>query len=78
MCRKTSSEDPVPIYRFFLVLGFILFAAVVRILPHLWNFAPVGAMALFSGAKLGRSSESVPAASCRVVLRRFICGSLHS
>jgi hypothetical protein len=55
MCRKTSSEDPVRIYRFFSVLCFILFAAVVRILPHPWNFAPVGAMALFSGAKLGRS-----------------------
>ena len=34
---------------------FIVFAAVVRILPHPWNFTPLGAMALFSGAKLGRS-----------------------
>jgi hypothetical protein len=55
MFRKTNSEDSVPIYRFFLVLCFILFAAVVRILPHPWNFAPIGAMALFSGAKIGRS-----------------------
>jgi hypothetical protein len=55
MFGKTSSGDPASIYRFFLVLCFILFAAVVRILPHPWNFAPLGAMALFSGAKLSRS-----------------------
>ena len=28
----------------------ILFAAIMRIVPHPWNLAPVGAMALFSGA----------------------------
>jgi hypothetical protein len=28
----------------------ILFAAIIRIVPHPWNLAPVGAMALFSGA----------------------------
>jgi hypothetical protein len=28
----------------------ILFAGVIRIIPHPWNLAPVGAMALFSGA----------------------------
>jgi len=39
--------------RVVIILCFILFAAVVRILPHPWNFTPVGAMALFSGAKLG-------------------------
>jgi hypothetical protein len=43
------------IYRFLIVLCFIVFAAVVRIVPHPWNFTPVGAMALFSGAKIGRS-----------------------
>jgi hypothetical protein len=28
----------------------IILAAVLRILPHPWNFTPIGAMALFSGA----------------------------
>jgi hypothetical protein len=28
----------------------ILFAVVIRIVPHPWNLTPVGAMALFSGA----------------------------
>src|SRR6202030_2885260 len=28
----------------------IILAAVLRIVPHPWNFTPIGAMALFSGA----------------------------
>jgi hypothetical protein len=55
MFHNMSSDDSPWIDRFVLVLCFVLFAAVVRILPHPWNFTPVGAMALFSGAKLGRS-----------------------
>jgi uncharacterized protein DUF6580 len=30
----------------------IVLAAVLRIVPHPWNFAPIGAMALFSGAMI--------------------------
>jgi hypothetical protein len=30
----------------------IILAATLRIAPHPWNFAPIGAMALFSGATL--------------------------
>jgi hypothetical protein len=58
MFRNVSSEEFAWIYRSVLVLCFISFAAIVRILPHPWNFAPIGAMALFSGAKLGRSSKA--------------------
>lgn len=43
------------IFRAVIIVCFIAFAAVVRILPHPWNFTPLGAMALFSGAKLGRT-----------------------
>jgi hypothetical protein len=39
-------------YRTLLALALILIAAAVRIAPHPWNFTPVGAMALFSGAVL--------------------------
>jgi hypothetical protein len=35
-----------------LALLVILLAAALRIAPHPWNFTPVGAMALFSGAVL--------------------------
>jgi hypothetical protein len=38
------------IFRTILIVGMILFAAIIRIVPHPWNLAPVGAMALFSGA----------------------------
>ena len=33
-----------------LAAAMIVFAAAVRIAPHPWNFTPIGAMALFSGA----------------------------
>jgi len=36
--------------RFWAVAGMILGMALVRLLPHPWNFTPIGAMALFGGA----------------------------
>ncbi len=38
------------LYRLLLAFAIIIIAAVVRVAPHPWNFTPVGAMALFSGA----------------------------
>src|SRR6266702_3206546 len=38
------------LYRLLLALAVIIIAAALRIAPHPWNFTPVGAMALFSGA----------------------------
>lgn len=38
------------LYRTLLALSMLVFAAVLRVAPHPWNFTPVGAMALFSGA----------------------------
>ena len=40
------------LYRLLLALAIIVIAAALRIAPHPWNFTPVGAMALFSGAIL--------------------------
>ena len=57
MTEITASRQS-QILRAVIVACFILFAAVVRILPHPWNFTPVGAMALFSGAKLGRTLKA--------------------
>jgi hypothetical protein len=37
-----------------VVAGIILFAAVMRLIPHYPNFTPVAAIALFGGAHLGR------------------------
>jgi hypothetical protein len=38
--------------RTLLALTIILLAAALRVAPHPWNFTPIGAMALFSGALL--------------------------
>jgi len=38
--------------RTLLALALIALAAALRIAPHPWNFTPIGAMALFSGAML--------------------------
>ena len=46
------SQKENPLYRTLLALALILLAAALRIAPHPWNFTPVGAMALFSGAVL--------------------------
>jgi hypothetical protein len=51
MLRKLNSDTHLSIVRALLIVCFIIFAAALRILPHPWNFTPIGAMALFSGAK---------------------------
>jgi hypothetical protein len=38
------------IIRTIVILAMIALAAALRVMPHPWNFTPVGAMALFSGA----------------------------
>jgi hypothetical protein len=58
MLRKLDFASDPWIFRIVIVLCFIVFAAIARILPHPWNFTPVGAMALFSGAKLGRTWQA--------------------
>jgi hypothetical protein len=45
-----SHERNAQFTRAALIGGTILFAAVLRVVPHPWNFTPVGAIALFSGA----------------------------
>ena len=46
--QKAKYEEAI--FRMALIVAMILFAAVLRIVPHPWNLTPVGAMALFSGA----------------------------
>ncbi len=45
-----SSQKENLLYRLLLAFAMIAIAAALRIAPHPWNFTPVGAMALFSGA----------------------------
>src|SRR5262245_39090812 len=50
--KIASETNDRNLYRlgFLIVAAIILLAAVLRILPHPWNFTPVGAMAIFSGS----------------------------
>jgi hypothetical protein len=47
--EPTNENNPV-LLRTVLIFTMILLAAVLRLAPHPWNFTPVGAIALFSGA----------------------------
>jgi hypothetical protein len=51
MNTEMSQKEDL-LYRTLLALALIVLAAALRIAPHPWNFTPVGAMALFSGAVL--------------------------
>lgn len=47
---RDNSSTQVFVLRAILAAVMIILAAVARILPHPWNFTPIGAMAIFSGA----------------------------
>lgn len=40
--------------RFWLALILVVAGVVLRVVPHPWNFAPIGAIALFGGARFDR------------------------
>jgi len=48
--KTFANENKPALLRTVLILAMIVLAAVVRLAPHPWNFTPVGAIALFSGA----------------------------
>jgi hypothetical protein len=50
--NQENSEKEIKVVRTVIVLAMVLLAAVLRIVPHPWNFTPIGAMALFSGAMI--------------------------
>ena len=49
MRREMGTEAQLQ-SRVVLILGIVVLCAALRIIPHPMNFAPIGAMALFSGA----------------------------
>ena len=48
--KRVLSENESVALRTLLIFALIVVAAVLRLAPHPWNFTPVGAIALFSGA----------------------------
>lgn len=45
--------------RFWLALTLVAFGVILRVMPHPWNFAPIGAIALFAGAHFERRAFGV-------------------
>jgi hypothetical protein len=45
--------------RFWLALSIVVAGVVLRVVPHPWNFAPIGAIALFGGARFERRSFAI-------------------
>jgi hypothetical protein len=45
--------------RFWLALSLVIVGVVLRVVPHPWNFAPIGAIALFGGARFERRSFAI-------------------
>jgi len=58
-------------------LSAILVAAVLRLVPHPPNFTPIGAMALFSGAYLGRRALAFVAPLGALLLSDLVLGFYH-
>jgi hypothetical protein len=55
----------------------IVAAAALRLVPHPPNFSPIGAMALFSGAYLGRRALAFVAPFAALLLSDLVLGFYH-
>ena len=63
--------------RLIAILSGIVLAAALRLLPHPPNFSPIGAMALFSGAYLGRRPLAFAAPLGALLLSDSVLGFYH-
>jgi hypothetical protein len=63
--------------RLIALLSAIAAAAALRLLPHPPNFAPIGAMALFSGSYLGRRWLAFVAPLGALLLSDLVLGFYH-
>src|SRR6476646_3098848 len=63
--------------RILAILSGILVAAALRLVPHPPNFTPIGAMALFSGAYLGRRWLAFAAPLGALLLSDLVLGFYH-
>src|SRR5215207_7052272 len=60
--------------RLLVLLSAIVAAAALRLVPHPPNFTPIGAMALFSGAYLGRRGLAFTAPLAALLLSDLVIG----
>ena len=64
-------------HRLIALLSAIVAAAALRLVPHPPNFTPIGAMALFSGAYLGRRALAFAAPLGALLLSDVVLGFYH-
>jgi hypothetical protein len=64
-------------HRLITLLSAIVAAAALRLVPHPPNFTPIGAMALFSGAYLGRKPIALAAPLGALLLSDLVLGFYH-
>lgn len=60
--------------RFLVLVAIIFSAALLRILPHPYNFTPIAAMALFGGSMFGRKIWSFIVPLSAMLLSDFVIG----
>lgn len=60
--------------RLLAIISAIFLAAVLRLVPHQPNFTPIGAMALFGGAYLGRRAVAFAAPLGALLLSDLVLG----
>jgi len=60
--------------RFATLCGVVLFAAIMRLVPHPWNFTPVAAMALFGGARFGKKAHAFLVPFIALILSDLVLG----
>lgn len=63
--------------RFYTLVSITLAAALARLLPHWWNFTPIGALALFGGAYFLRRSTAVAVPLAAMLLSDVVLGITH-
>jgi hypothetical protein len=63
--------------RLVALLSAIFAAAALRLMPHPPNFTPIGAMALFSGAYIGRRGLAFVAPLAALLLSDLVLGFYH-
>ncbi len=71
---KSSHQAPLALA---VLTGFVVAAALARLLPHPPNFSPVEAMALFGGAWFARRALAVLVPLAALLLSDLVLAALH-
>ena len=63
--------------RFWLSFALVIAGVALRVVPHPWNFAPIGAIALFAGAHFERRSFAIAVPVLKMLIGDWFIG-FHS